>query len=132
MNDIYLYFRTEATAANDDSDIDSVCVPFNSFTGMDSTSASGVNTVILYFKSLNNVADADGTGGRATDMVNIDLVSTATPKEFMQAFIEAVNTAKGKQKKFLVIGDDQTGTTDYFSKLISSLGAITIANTSAA
>ena len=49
----------------------------------------------------------------------------------MQAFVEAVNTAKGKQKKFLVIGDDQTGTTDYFSKLISSIGAITIANTSA-
>ena len=99
---------------------------------MDSTSAAGVNSVILYFKSLNNVADADGTGGRATDMVNIDLVSTAFPKEFMQAFVEAVNTAKGKQKKFLVIGDDQTGTTDYFSKLISSIGAITIANTSAA
>lgn len=124
MNDLYLYFRTQATIASDLDQDDSCLYPLSSFRGMESSASSQVYTVTLKFTSLANDFDNDNSAVVA-DTVAITLASGFTPQEFMEDFVEAVNTAKGKQNKFFNVGDDATS--KYCSKSIASLAAITIA-----
>jgi len=124
MNEIYLYFRTQATIASDLDQDDSVLYPLSSFSGFQSGTANNVNTVTMSFKPLETVFDNDGTGSVSTDTVVIHLSSGSSPKDFMEHFTEQINTIKNKQNKFFSIADDATS--EYFSKTIASVGAITI------
>jgi hypothetical protein len=124
MNEIYLYFRTQATIASDLDQDDSVLYPLSSFSGFQSGTADNVNTVTMSFKPLETVFDNDGTGSVSTDTVVINLSSGSSPKDFMEHFTEQINTIKNKQNKFFSIADDATS--KYFSKTIASVGSITI------
>lgn len=125
MNEIYLYFRTQATIASDLDQDDSVLYPLSSFSGFQSGTADNVNTVTMSFKPLETVFDNDGSDAAvSTDTVVINLSSGSSPKDFMEHFTEQINTIRNKQNKFFSIADDATS--EYFSKTIASVGAITI------
>ena len=130
MNELYLYFRTQATIANDDATSDSCCFPLSSLAGYQAGSASGTNTVTLYFKSMLNYDGADQATDAETisDSVLLNLSSSATQREFRKQFIATINNAKAKiNKNFLVIGDDLSTDTEYFSNLLSNVDTITVA-----
>tara|TARA_R100000234_G_scaffold114377_1_gene89485 strand:- start:72 stop:476 length:405 start_codon:yes stop_codon:yes gene_type:complete len=130
MNELYLYFRTSAALADDDAAVDSVCFPLSSMSGYLCTSASGVSTVTIFFKSVKNYNGMDQATNAVTisDSVIINLVSTATQREFRKEFVAAINRAKeNPNKNFLVIGDDLSTDPRYFSSLIASVGTVSIA-----
>ena len=130
MEELYLYFRTQATLADDDDAAQSCCFPLSSLAGYEAGSASGTNTVTLYFKSMLNYDGADQATNAVTvsDSVVLNLSSSATQREFRKQFIAAINNAKAKvNKNFLVIGDDLSTGTEYFSNLLSAVGTITVA-----
>ena len=134
MNELYLYFRTQATLADDDAAVDSVCFPLSSMSGYQCSSASGVSTVTIFFKSVKNYGGMDEDSSNSSDAVTIsdsvilNLVSTATQREFRKEFVAAINRAKeNPNKNFLVIGDDLSTDPRYFSSLIASVGSVTVA-----
>jgi hypothetical protein len=96
---------------------------------MEFDSLSGTNTVALYFRSMLNNFGYDETADNevVSDSVAVNLKDTATAREFREEFYEAIDSAKMKLgPKFLVIGDDLSTDTRYFSSLVSNLGQITI------
>ena len=129
MNQAYLYFRTQGTIGDDDDKDQSCLFPMSSFAGYEATSASGTNSVVLYFKSMQNYDGMDQADDSVTisDSVVINLKDTATQKEFISAFTQKVNDIASKQIKFFMVGDDLSTDTQYFSTLIDNIGAITIA-----
>ena len=130
MEEVYLYFRTQATIANDQDSNDSCCFPLSAFAGMQFSSSGGTNSVTLFFRSMLNNFGYDEEADRVvtSDSVILDLKDTSTNREFRQEFFDAVDSAKMKLgPKFLVIGDDLSTDTQYFSPLVSSVGAIAIA-----
>jgi hypothetical protein len=129
MEEVYLYFRTQATIGSDQDSNDSCCFPLSAFAGMEFDSLSGTNTVALYFRSMLNNFGYDETADNevVSDSVAVNLKDTATAREFREEFYEAIDSAKMKLgPKFLVIGDDLSTDTRYFSSLVSNLGQITI------
>ena len=62
----FLYFRTEATDANDDATGDSALFPVSSLMGMQPT---GDNSLTLYFKSMLR---GSGNEGAADALANLD------------------------------------------------------------
>jgi hypothetical protein len=132
MNDLYLYFRTSSTLADDDTDHDSCCWPLSSLTGMRSLSSGGDQLVELRFKSVNTNMDGDGTGGMPTDRVYVYTKSfSATTHgyrapELQRSLVEAFNSQLNKSKKFLVVGDDTTN--NYLNGHVKYLGGITVTN----
>jgi hypothetical protein len=105
MNELYLYFRTSAALADDDAAVDSVCFPLSSMSGYLCTSASGVSTVTIFFKSVKNYAGMDEDSGDSSDAVTIsdsvilNLKSTATQREFRKEFVATINRAKENPNK---------------------------------
>ena len=101
MNQAYLYFRTQGTIGDDDDKAQSCLFPMSSFAGYEATSASGTNSVVLYFKSMQNYDGMDQADDSVTisDSVVINLKDTATQKEFISAFTQKVNEIR--------IDDDQ-------------------------
>ena len=130
MEEVYLYFRTQATIGSDQDSNDSVCFPLSAFSGMQFLSASGQNTVTFYFRSLLNNFGYDETADTTaviSDSVVLNLKDASTNREFRQEFTEAVDAATMKLgSKFLVIGDDLSTDPRYFSALVESVEAITI------
>ena len=117
----FLYFRAEATLANDDATGDSVCYPVSSLMCMEPTSDVELT---LYFKQLSNQfsdsEDADDNEG-LTDIVKLT-VGTNTHKEAMKNIADAIVYGK---EAFIVVGDDQTDKTQYITG-ISGVVSITV------
>jgi len=117
----FLYFRAEATLANDDATGDSVCYPVSSLMGMEPTSDVELT---LYFKQLSNQfsdsEDADDNEG-LTDIVKLT-VGTNAHKEAMKNIADAIVYGK---EAFIVVGDDQTDKTQYITG-ISGVVSITV------
>lgn len=129
MEEVYLYFRTQATIGSDQDSNDSCCFPLSAFSGMEFGSQSGSNLAILHFRSMLNNFGYDETADNevVSDSVALVLKDTATAREFREEFYEAIDSAKMKLgPKFLVIGDDLSTDTRYFSSLVSNLGQITV------
>lgn len=129
MNELYLYFRTQATIGSDSDPAQSCLFPLSSLAGLQAASSSGVNTVFFYFKSMRNFDgkdQADGTNTKS-DSVSINLKSTTTVSEFISEFTDQVNSARSKQKKFLVVGDDDSRDPQYCSAMIDNVRTISIA-----
>ena len=135
----YLYFRTEATLANDDAAADSALFPVSSFLGMQPTSDTALT---LYFKNMV-VIDVDGmlsieTDEKATANAAVSLlqkvshktvpdkvilnITTNKHKEVMQAIC---NTMTQSQAGFINVADDVSGAPSYLHANITSCGAIT-------
>lgn len=123
MTEKYLYFRTQATLASDDGTGESACFPLSALTGMVPT-ANG--TLTLFFASmLNNNGDALETDDViVSDSVQLTLTDDNTHKDVIEALVEFFGSAR---QNMLIIGDDLSTATEYFSPLISGVGTISVA-----
>jgi len=110
----YLYFRTEATDADDDASGDSACWPASSLMGMQPTSDT---TLTLYFKSIvrgtpsGNEPDADGS------FDNNDTVEVRLTANTHLTAISAITTAIiGKNfPPLIIVANDDSGGTEYLA-----------------
>ena len=133
----YLYFRTNATLAQDDDVAQSGLFPVSSFLGMHPTSNTALT---LFFKPRLLV---DSTSSLAlnqdTDLVTVSTLQTLASKtesdsvvltitankhkEVMQALC---NTMTQSQAGFINVADDVSGAPSYLHPNITACGAITI------
>ena len=123
----YLYFRTEATDADDDATGDSACFPASSLMGMQPTSDTALT---LYFKSMVR-RDPTGSVDHANSLDNNDsvilTVSANTHLVAIKAIVQAINQSDASDG-FLVIANDDSGGTHYLpGSGISACGTITVA-----
>ena len=134
----YLYFRTQATLADDDAKEDSGLFPVSSFLGMNPTSDTALT---LFFKprrlvdSTSNLAlnqDTDNAVAASTlqqlssktESDSVVIVVTANKhKEVMQAIC---NTMTQSQAGFINVADDISGAPSYLHPNITACGTITI------
>tara|TARA_R100001082_G_C4355908_1_gene156869 strand:- start:139 stop:567 length:429 start_codon:yes stop_codon:yes gene_type:complete len=123
----YLYFRTEATDANDDATGDSALFPASSLMGMQPTSDTALT---LYFKSMLRGSGNEGAADSAANLDNNDSVivtiSANTHLVAMKAIIEAINN--DNYPAVLIIANDDSGGTEYLAESgISACGTISVA-----
>jgi len=103
----YLYFRTQATLADDDDSAQSAVFPLSSFVGMHPTSDTALT---LFFKpQIRNAGD--GQDGNVVNNDSVVLtVGTNDHKDAMQALIKALKADKGFNAdgdgSFIVVADD--------------------------
>jgi hypothetical protein len=141
MNEIYLYFRTQATIGSDTGLDDSCLFPLSSYSGLQASSASGVNTVTLFFKSLLNHDGMDQADNSETisDSVQLTLSASHTVKDFIKDFTAKLVDVKKKKSGWFMVADDCTSIDvvntelerfgpSYFSPTITAVGTIAIAN----
>jgi|TARA_R100000030_G_scaffold79606_1_gene62493 hypothetical protein len=117
----YLYFRSDATLANDDdAAAGSNTYPLSAFRGMESTSDT---TLTLYFDGKVNF-HGDGTANvdNLADTVVLTITTANNQKAVMQGLVEAFNNAKGS---FLVVADDHAS--EYLVGDIASVGNFSVA-----
>ena len=118
----FLYFRTEATDANDDATGDSACFPASSLMGMQPTADS---VLTLYFKSM---VRRTPSGNEADDQVNFDnhdrvalnLTTANTHLAAMQAITHAIATgvifgSNATVPILIIVANDDSGGTEYLS-----------------
>ena len=123
----YLYFRTEATDANDDATGDSALFPVSSLMGMQPTSDTALT---LYFKSMLRGSGNEGAGDALANLDNNDSVTVTIPANThlvaMRAIIEAINNQN--LPCLLVVANDDSGGTDYLAGSgITACGTISVA-----
>lgn len=102
----YLYFRSDATLANDDdAAAGSNTYPLSSFLGMESV---GDSTIELFFTGKHNSFAGGATTATlgVNDSVVITISTANNQKAVMKGLVEAFNNAKGS---FLVVADDHAG-----------------------
>jgi len=124
----YLYFRTQATLADDDASADSAVFPLSSFVGMHPTSDTALT---LFFKpQIRNQSDAQDGNVVNNDSVVLT-VGTNDHKDAMQALIKAFKADQGfnadGDNSFIVVADDISTGTKYVVSEVTACGAITIA-----
>ena len=122
----FLYFRTEATDADDDASGDSALFPVSSLMGMQPTADASLT---LYFKSMvrgtpsGNEPDADASFDNydsviVTIPVNTHLIA-------MRAIIEAINNSSFPA--MIVVANNDSGGTEYLNGSgITACGTITV------
>jgi len=122
----YLYFRTEATDANDDTRGDSACFPVSSFMGMQPVGDSELG---LYFKSMRrgipsgNEPDADASFDNH-DSVVLNLTTANTHLKAIQTIVGAINNSR---ETTIIVANDDSGGTEYLSESgIASCGTISV------
>ena len=123
----YLYFRTEATDANDDATGDSALFPVSSLMGMQPTSDTALT---LYFKSMLRGSGNEGAGDALANLDNNDSVivtiSANTHLVAMRAIIDAINNQN--LPSVLIVANDDSGGTEYLEGSgISACGTISVA-----
>ena len=130
----YLYFRTEATDANDDARGDSACFPSSSFMGMQPVGDSELG---LYFKSMRrgvpsgNEPDADASFDNH-DAVVLNLTTANTHLTAMQAITYSIATGRSLTNNtylpmLIVVANDDSGGTEYLEGSgIASCGTISV------
>tara|TARA_R100001015_G_C4599210_1_gene154267 strand:- start:586 stop:1050 length:465 start_codon:yes stop_codon:yes gene_type:complete len=136
----YLYFRTEATIANDDDIATSAMFPASSFLGCYPVSDTSLK---LHFKPLffqNTAATRVVQQSSAFDQTSImvkqphDLltdtveltINTNKHKEVMEALAIQIVKGPGSSSGFITVADDLSGATEYLNKEITACGTITI------
>tara|TARA_R110002020_G_scaffold182743_9_gene378486 strand:- start:492 stop:893 length:402 start_codon:yes stop_codon:yes gene_type:complete len=127
----YLYFRAQATIGSDDAIGDSACFKASNFAGMHPETD---NQLSIYFKSMCNAdGDAHTTAGGdevvTCDRVILVLATNNTHKETMERFSMLMQSYKDGM---IVVGDNLTGATEYFTTYVSSVFAIHIDDTNVA
>ena len=112
----YVYFRTEATLTDDDDQTSSCLFPLSSFAG-----AYVVSTTLLCL-TFEGMHEYKGGANRAHDNILIT-TSTNESRTVLRAILNEFSTG---ENIFIVIGDDESGTTEYLDSNISNVMAITI------
>tara|TARA_R100001594_G_scaffold148606_1_gene204193 strand:- start:757 stop:1182 length:426 start_codon:yes stop_codon:yes gene_type:complete len=123
----YLYFRTEATDANDDATGDSALFPVSSLMGMQPTSDTALT---LYFKSMLRGSGNEGAGDSLANLDNNDSVtvtiSANTHLAAMRAIVDAINNPN--LPSVIIVANDDSGGTEYLAGSgISACGTISVA-----
>ena len=126
MKEKYLYFRTEATDANDDASGDSACFPASSLMGMQPTSDTALT---LYFRSMLRGSGQEGAADNVANLDNNDSVivtiSANTHLTAMQAIIDAIDNSASS---LIIVANDDSGGTQYLTGSgISACGTISVA-----
>ena len=127
MKERYLYFRDQATIANDDARTDSVCFPVEDFVGAHPNSDDDIT---LFFKSLENRSGSD-VGSSAeivSDSVELKLKTANTHKEFLEAFVNFITNET--KSGMLVVGDNLSTRVERFTPLLHAstpVEAVTVA-----
>ena len=133
----YLYFRAQATLANDDAVADSGLFPVSSFLGMHPTAD---NKLTLFFKPRKLVDSTSSVAlNQDTDLTTVSTLQTLASKteadsvilgvtankhkEVMQAIC---NTMTQSQAGFINVADDESGTPSYLHPHITSCDTITV------
>lgn len=127
MKEKFLYFRTEATDANDDASGDSACFPASSLMGMQPTSDTALT---LYFKSMLRGSGQEGAADAASNLDNNDQVVLTIPSNTHLVAIKAIaNAIHGDNfPALLVIANDDSGGTEYLAGSgITGCGTIEVA-----
>ena len=123
----YLYFRTQATLADDDDSAQSACWPLSALVGMHPTSDTALT---LFFKpQIRNQSDAQDGNVVNNDSVVLT-VGTNDHKDAMTALVKRFNKIRGMNdidESFIVVADDLTNNTKYCVSEVTACGAITIA-----
>lgn len=117
----YLYFRSDATLANDDDNANGSNVyPLSSFKGMESSSDT---TFTMYFEPKVN-SFGDGSAANA-DNLSDTVVITITTANNQRAVMEELTRHFAKSKdSFIVVADDHAG--EYLASDIASVGNFTV------
>ena len=123
----YLYFRTEATDANDDTTGDSALFPASSLMGMQPISDTALE---LYFKSMLRGSGNEGAGDVLANLDNNDSVVLTIPANThlvaMTAIIQAINSPSSAE--VIIIANDDSGGTEYLAGSgVSACGTISVA-----
>ena len=123
----YLYFRTEATDADDDATGDSALFPASALMGMQPTSDTALT---LYFKSMLRVSGNEGAGDALANLDNNDSViltiSANTHLVAMTAITNAIANPNGNS--IIIVANNDSGGTEYLtSSGITACGTITVA-----
>ena len=129
MKEVYLYFRTQATLADDDASADSVCFPLSHLQGM---VPSADDTLNIYFEPMINQSSVRfDHNGDTTSAVNSDYVvctiGTNDHKDAISALTKLfAGAANGgiHQDGFIDVADDLTST--YAVTGIAGLSTISI------
>ena len=123
MKEVYLYFRTQATLADDDDSAQSCCIPLSSFKGMHPTS----DTALTLFYTPQIRLRGDGQDGNVVNNDSIVLtVGTNDHKDAMTALAKLfAGAANGgiHHDGFIVVADDLAAT--YAVSEVTAVGAIT-------
>jgi len=121
----YLYFRTEATDANDDATGDSACFPASSLMGMQPTADTALT---LYFKPMvrrDPTGSADATAGLDNHDAVILTISANTHATAMKAIANAIHG--DNFPAFLVIANDDSDGTEYLAGSgVTACGTISV------
>ena len=126
MAEKYLYFRTEATDADDDATGDSACFPASSLMGMQPTADASLT---LYFKSMLR-RDPTGSVDHANSLDNHDSVVVTIPANTHLIAMGAITTAITGVNfpSLIIVANDDSGGTEYLAGSgITACGAITVA-----
>ncbi len=112
MKEVYLYFRTQATLADDDSSADSACFPLSRFTGMHPTAD---DTLAIHFEpQIRNNGDGQADDFTNNDKVIVSLSAVNTHKDVItrlsRLFAGAANGGIHADG-FIDVVDDLAGTT---------------------
>jgi len=123
----YLYFRTEATDANDDAAGDSALFPASSLMGMQPTSDTALT---LYFKSMLRGSGNEGAADALANLDNNDSViltiSANTHLVAMTAIANAIND--DNLPAVIVVANDDSGGTEYLAGSgVTACGTISVA-----
>ena len=132
MKEVYLYFRTQASASagDDDGSDDSCMFPLSKLTGMHPTAA---DTLTLFFEPVTMKEkvqfdhDGDSTTSVKNDKVVCTLTTNDTHKTAMQDLARLfAGAANGgiHADGFISVADDQTST--YAVSSIKALSTITV------
>ena len=123
-NSKYLYFRTEATDANDDATGDSALFPASSLMGMQPTAD---DSLTLYFKPMVR-RDPTGSVDGANSLDNHDsVILTIGANRHALVMESIVNAITSNGPCFIVVANDDSGGTEYLTSNIGSCGTISVA-----
>ena len=116
----FLYFRTQATDADDDSHDDSACYPASSLMGM--APASDSTLELAFLPRLRR----PGNFGIDHDIVTLTLTTNNTHIAAMKAIVDAINS-NITNENMIVVANDDSGGTEYLAKSgIASVDTIVV------
>ena len=123
-NNKYLYFRTEATDANDDATGDSALFPASSLMGMQPATDTRLT---LYFKPMVR-RDPTGSVDGADSLDNHDSVGlTIAANRHLMVMRDIINAITSNGPSFIVVANDDSDGTEYISTAIDNCGTISVA-----
>ena len=123
MKEVYLYFRTQATLADDDASADSVMFPLSKLRGM---VPSADDTLNIYFDPMIPVQHDDQNGSVINADYVVCTIGTNDHKDAIAALTRLfAGAANGgiHHDGFIVVADDLAAT--YAVSEVTAVGAIT-------